>query len=34
MHIGLPIYVDIIGVIAGPGQKPNVLAPLAAGAYA
>ena len=34
MHIGLTPQIDVIGVIAIPGQKPDILAPLGAGANA
>ncbi len=34
MHIGLPAQIDVIGVIAVSGQKPDILAPLGAGANA
>ena len=34
IHIGLPAQIDVIGVIAVSGQKPDILAPLGAGANA
>ena len=34
MHIGLTAQIDVVGIIPRAGQKPHVLAPLAAGADA